>query len=256
MLGQLFDGAAASRIAGRRVLVKANFNSPHRFPASSAPDFLEVVIRVLKSVGAAGVSLGDSCGLRWRPAERVARALGMPELAKRLGAEWVDFDAGRWREVPVAGRMFRSVSVCEAALDAEFLVYACCAKTHPAAGFSLSLKHTTGCLPPEQRAEMHDGEMARRIAEINLAVKPDLVLLDARRCFAAGGPAIGLTVRPGLLVASADRVAADVEGLRILGRYRLLNRLRKNPWEEPQIREAVTLGIGASGDDGCEVIQG
>ena len=226
-------------LAGRRVLVKANFNSPHRYPASSAPDFLTALIEVLQHAG-------DSCGLRWAPAERVAGKLGMPQLAAKLGVEWVNFDAGPWNDIPVSGRHFPIVRIAAAAQDAERIVYSCCVKTHRLAGFSASLKHAVGFLPPAQRHAVHAGDIARRIAEINLAVKPHLILADVRKCFIAGGPALGWVRRPGLILASTDRVALDVAAVNMLKGFRSFNHLKKHPCDEPQIREAVALGIGAA----------
>jgi uncharacterized protein (DUF362 family) len=233
-------------LSGRRILIKANFNSPHRHPASSAPDFLTALVAVLRSVGVSDIRLGDSCGLRWAPTEQVARRLGIPELAARLGVEWVNFDAGPWREMPVRGSFFPVVKIAESAATAERIVYACCVKTHPAAGFSASLKHTVGFLPPEQRQAMHNGNMARRIAEINLAVTPHLILADVRRCFTMGGPAMGWVRRPGVILASVDRVALDLEALGILKGFLGFNRLTSNPREEPQIREALAVGLGTA----------
>jgi uncharacterized protein (DUF362 family) len=186
---------------------------------------------------------GDSCGLRWAPASRVAAALGIPQLMRTLGAEFVNFDDGPWREVRVNGTLFPVVRIAGIAFEADFIVYACCMKTHPSAGFSLSLKHAVGFLPPDQRRAVHDGDVSLRIAEANLAVKPDMVLVDARKCFAAGGPAVGWVRRPGLLMASTDRIAADVEGIRILDRFRWFGK-RRDPWSHPQIQAAVKLGLG------------
>jgi uncharacterized protein (DUF362 family) len=239
-----------SDLVGRSVLIKANFNSPHPFPASSAPDFLSALIGVLRAAGAGTIRLGDSCGLRWAPAEAVAAGLGIPDLAARLGVEWVNFDAGPWRSVNVQGALFKVVKIAEAAYASERIVYACCIKTHPTAGFSASLKHAIGFLPPEQRHAMHQGDMARRIAEINLAVKPHLVLADGRKCFTMGGPARGWVRRPGIILASTDRVALDERALEVLKSYFAFNRLAKNPREEPQIREAIALGIGTAHDAG------
>jgi uncharacterized protein (DUF362 family) len=147
------------------------------------------------------------------------------------------------------------VRVAEAAFLSDVLVYACCMKTHRRAGFSMSLKHAVGFLPPDQRRAIHDGDIARNIARINLAVRPDLILLDARKCFAAGGPAIGWVRRPGLIMASADRVALDVEGLKVLGGYLRLNRLRRDPWDEPQIRAASGSGVGVRSDGEYRVVR-
>ena len=133
-----------------------------------------------------------------------------------------------------------------AAQAAERIIYSCCVKTHRVAGFSASLKHAVGFLPPDQRRAMHAGDMARRIAEINLAVRPHLILADVRKCFTAGGPALGWVRRPGLILAATDRVEMDLAALGVLTSFIGCNRLGREPRREPQIREALALGIGQS----------
>ena len=113
---------ALPALAGRRVLIKANFNSPHRYPASTAPGFLAALAGALRDAGAGRIAIGDSCGLRWAPAERVAAALGIPQLAKQLDAEWINFDDGPWREVRVGGELFPVVRVAEAFFQADFVL--------------------------------------------------------------------------------------------------------------------------------------
>jgi uncharacterized damage-inducible protein DinB len=83
-----------------------------------------------------------------------------------------------------------------------------------------------------------------KIAELNLVVRPDLILLDERRTFITRGPAHGELREPNLILASRDRVAADVEGLKIIGRY-AGHELPADVWELPQLRHAVELGLGA-----------
>jgi len=239
-----------------RVLIKPNLNSPDPYPASTDPAFLSALIEVLRSAGAADIVVGDSCGCAWRPAEDVHARLGVPELAARLGVTYVNFDAGPWRTIKVSGRRFNEVAIAEVAFNVDRIVYAACMKTHRCARFSLSLKHAAGFLPPEMRHGLHEGDLEANIADINLAVKPDLIFLDARKCFVSGGPSRGRVRRPNVIMASTDRIALDVEALRILSSFFAFNRLLKNPWDHIQIRHAVALGLGAARESDYEVVRG
>lgn len=241
--------------AGKRVLIKANFNSPDPYPASSDPAFLASLINVLKELGAARIVIGDSCGLAWRPAADVFRKIGVQELADGLGVETANFDDGPWESTPVGLTHFDSIRIASAAVEADRIVYACCMKTHRAARFSMSLKHGIGFLHPKDRRAMHDAHLEERIAEINTVFHPDLLLLDARRCFVSGGPARGWVRRPGLLLASTDRVALDVEGLKTLSSYWAWNRLLRDPWKHDQVRHAVARGVGISSPDEYDVVR-
>lgn len=240
--------AFLSSLSGCRVLVKANFNSPHQFPATSDREFLAALVGLFHESGASRVRIGDSCGLRWAPAEEVHRALGIPGLCATAGAEWVNFDEGPWRCVHIPGVHYSRVSVADAAFETDVLVYAACAKTHRRARFSLSLKHTVGFLPPEERRALHDRHIEEKVADLNLAVTPDLVLIDARKCLVSGGPVRGWVRNPGRIIASPNRVAADVEGVRLLKSLFGLNRVRRDPRQNPQIRQALKLGLGPAGE--------
>jgi uncharacterized protein (DUF362 family) len=239
-----------------RVLIKANFNSPDPYPASSDPFFLVALVDVLRRAGASHIAFGDSCGLRWAPAEEVHHRLGVPELAARLGVTHLNFDYGPWREITINSRHFETVSIAESAFKFDKIVYAACMKTHRHARFSLSLKHTAGFLSPPDRRRLHFGNLEGNVGDINQAVKPDIVFLDARKCFVTGGPARGWVRRPNLIMASTDRIALDVEALKVLKSFFAFNRLYRNPWEHIQIRRAVALGLGVSSASDYDVVRG
>ena len=74
------------------------------------------------------------------------------------------------------------------------------------------------------------------------------MILDARKCFIAGGPIKGKVAEPNLILASRNRVALDVEGIKIIKEYEG-NSLRRSPWEYIQISKAVELGLGPKSNE-------
>ena len=128
-------------------------------------------------------------------------------------------------------------------------------KHHCSARFTMSLKLTVGFIPLEERQLLHQDHVEERCAELNLAVRPDLIIMDGRRAFITDGPASGKLVEPGFILASGDQVAIDVEGVRVLQSYRAKNLLTGPVWELPQIRTAAALGIGVSSDAMCFVVR-
>ena len=68
-----------------------------------------------------------------------------------------------------------------------------------------------------------------------------------------GGPCYGLARQPNVILASGDRVAVDVEAIRVLQRYPECS-LTADPWVYRQIREAVRLGLGVRGPDGYRLV--
>ncbi len=63
--------------------------------------------------------------------------------------------------------------------------------------------------------------------------------------FVSGGPDRGQLVEPGLVLASGDLIAIDVEVIRVLLDYQARNKLPANPWELPQIATALRHVLGA-----------
>ena len=78
--------------------------------------------------------------------------------------------------------------------------------------------------------------------------QPDLIIMDGRISFISGGPAIGLAVHPGVILASGDPVALDVQGVRLLQNYAAVNHLAGDAWDLPQIKTAVRQGLGVQND--------
>ena len=71
-----------------------------------------------------------------------------------------------------------------------------------------------------------------------------------------GGPWEGTSADTNLIIASGDRVAADIIGLGIIksfGKWKMV--AEKDVWEQKQIKRAIELGIGR-GKDKIKFISG
>jgi len=231
---------------GDRVILKPNFNSPDPYPGSSDLDFLKSVVQILNEAGAK-VVVGESSGGIWRPTRKVMEKLNALRQLTDIGAEVIAFDdrAWDWVRVRVDGDYLKEVTVPRSVYEADKIVYLPCMKTHQLARFSLSLKLAVGYVHPGERRSMHMRNLERKIAEFNLALQPDLVIMDGRKAFVSGGPATGELVEPGVIMASGDQVAIDVEALKILGSYKAKNRLLRNPYDSPQIVTALRHRLGS-----------
>jgi uncharacterized protein (DUF362 family) len=83
------------------------------------------------------------------------------------------------------------------------------------------------------------------VAELNLAYQPHLNVVDGTVSMIEGGPWEGTAEKTGLIIASKDRVAADVVGLGVIkafGKWVLVT--EKDVWDQKQIRRAIELGVG------------
>mgnify|MGYP001138436260 CR=1 FL=1 len=251
----LIGGLEKAVSSGDRVIVKPNFNSDDPFPASSDPEFVKATVSLLHEVGASQVVIIESSGMPWLPTRNVLEKTGMIEAAKECGAELRVLDNKEWVDIEIDGKRWKKVSIARDALEENAkLVLLPCMKTHRYARFSLSLKLAVGLLGFRQRNDLHSAYIEEKIAELNLAVDPVLIIMDGRKCFVTGGPAVGRVEEPNVILASGDRVAMDVEALKILQSYKADNRLDMNPWEFPQIKHAVELGLGVKSEDEILVV--
>jgi uncharacterized protein (DUF362 family) len=232
---------------GDRVLVKPNFNSPDPFPAATDLAFLQAVIEIILEADAK-VTVGESSGGVWRPTRKVFNQLGVPELARRLGVELIAFEdrPDDWVQIKVNGEYLSEVIMPRLAYEADKMVYLPCMKTHRLAAFSGAMKLAFGFVAPGQRRSFHVGHLQEKLAEVNLCWQPDLIIMDGRKAFVSGGPDKGQLVEPGLVLASGDLVAIDVEAMKVLLDYWASNKLTANPWELPQIATSSRHGLGAA----------
>ena len=238
---------------GDEVLLKPNFNTGDASPGSSDPDFVKAVIELLYEHGAGKVILGESSMLRLST-RKVLQETGMMEKAEEAGAEVVCFDEGKWVEVVTGGKHLKKVSLPETALKTRKIAYVCCMKTHRWAKFTLSLKLAVGFMKPSERVALHMRNLEEKIADLNLVVHPNLIIVDGRKCFVSGGPAKGELRSPGVVLASGDRIAMDVEGLKIIEGFEGAS-LKDDPWSYAQICRAVELGLGVKNEQDYRVVE-
>ena len=244
-------------VLGKSVVLKANFNSADPFPASTHLDTLAAIVTVLKEAGAREITLAERSGMG--DTRETLELLGIFDLAERLGFRVVVLDEEpreNWVMIEHTGtHWLRGFYLPKVLLDADLVVQTCCLKTHRFGGhFTMSLKNSVGLVARtvpgdsyDYMGELHGSPHQRlMIAEINKFYRVDLVVMDAAEAFVAGGPDKGAEVRPGLMLASRDRVAIDAVGAAILRRFGAESLAEKPIFELEQIRRAAELGLGAT----------
>lgn len=251
--------------SGKEVVLKPNFNSAHPFPGSTHNDTLAALVELLQEQGAERVTVADRSGMG--VTRLVMQAKGIFDLAERMGFEAVPIDdlpAEEWEHLPLEGSHWRrGVEMPKLFLQAEAIVQTCCLKTHRFGGiFTMSLKNSVGMVARysvkdgyDYMRELHSSpHMREMIAELNLLYEPELIVMDALEAFVRGGPETGTKERPGVILASQDRVALDAVGVAILRLYRTTRAVARGKiFEQAQIRRAVELGLGASSPEGIEL---
>ena len=243
--------------SGKRVALKANFNSADPFPASTHIETLGTLIKILKETNVKEVVLAERSGMG--DTRRVLEKMGVFELSKKLGFKVKVLDEGAeddWVKLEGKGTHWkRGFYISRVFLEADKVVQTCCLKTHRFGGhFTLSLKNSVGLVaddvPNESYSymkELHSSPFQRQmIAEINKFYNPDIVIMDGIRAFVNGGPEKGVEVEPDLLLASKDRVALDAVGVAVLRSYGRSDPavLKGRIFELDQLHRAAELEVG------------
>jgi uncharacterized protein (DUF362 family) len=253
---QLLSQFGLDEYSGKRVALKANFNSADSFPASTHQDTLRAIVETLKDADVGDVTLAERSGMG--NTRRVLEHTGVFELSEKLGFKAVVLDElakEEWVKIGHDGtHWLKGFFIAKPFLDADKIVQTCCLKTHRFGGhFTLSLKNSVGLVAKrvpgtlyDYMWELHGSPFQRQmIAEINKFYRADLVVMDGIKAFVSDGPEKGELVEPNLLLASEDRVAIDAVGVAILRIYGATEHIGKgNIFLLDQIRRAAELSIG------------
>jgi uncharacterized protein (DUF362 family) len=252
--------------SGGKIAIKANFNSADPFPASTNIETLKSIIKKLKEFNINEITLAERSGMG--KTRNVLLKMGVFELAREMDFNVIvldELDKEEWLKIDRNGNHWlRGFYLPELFLNSSGIIQTCCLKTHRFGGhFTLSLKNSVGMVAkrlPEgiydYMAELHMSPYQRQmIAEINKYYNIDLVIMDALKAFITKGPETGEIVKPGLLLASNDRVAIDAVGIAVLRNYGVKTSINKGKiFELDQIRRAAELGIGVKSAREIELI--
>ncbi len=244
-------------VAGKRVVVKPNFNSGDPTPGSTHNDTLSQLVTELHERDARSITLGESSGppitrnvMEQKGTFDLARDLrfGVVDFEQIDEAQWVQFAANHW---PGGFYLPRLI------VDSEYTVSTCCLKTHQHGGvFTMSLKLAVGLTPKTIRRAMHQSpDMRRMIAELNTGYKPSLIVLDGVSAFTDGGPGTGELKAGNVMIAGDDRIAVDAVGvamLKFLGANQAI--MGRRIFEQEQIARAVELNLGVSRPDAIQIV--
>jgi uncharacterized protein (DUF362 family) len=234
---------------GDSVLLKPAVNSGNAYPATTDPEVVQIVARLVLEAGGAPFVADRTMFLHSTRAafERTgildaARSLEIPCLAlEDADVAWVRHPlAVNWPD--------RTLRVYRPVLAADHIIGLCTPRTHSRGDFTMAMKNAVGIVDGAARVRMHLGPGLRaRLAEISLVARPSLVLLDGRAGFSDGGPDQGDRCRPDVIAASTDPLALDAVGLALLRIAGTNDRIgRGSIWDLPMMRRAAEIGVGAA----------
>ncbi len=240
-------------LTGKTVLLKPNLNSDEGPPTSPNPEVMRAAIRLAKERGATRVIVGDRSNPAYDTIQAMTKA-GIYDVAIAEGAEPMNFNGQTTRLLKPAGAThwpngFNTYVVILD--DIDYIINCCCCKHHSLANYTMAMKAWQGIIVQNDRTTAHN-DLGNRLPELHLGVKEDFVILDATKALLTRGPGLSgaLQASPGIVVASADAVAADVTGLCIMKHYLAEANQADSAidnytvWTQPQMVRALALGNG------------
>ncbi len=222
---------------GDVVVVKPNIawdKSPEQ-AANTNPVVVATLVQLALAAGASKVKVFDRACNSDR---RTYRRSGIAEAAEKAGAEVSFVEDSRYVSVDIPGaKVLKEWPLYRDVLESDVFINVPILKHHGATGMTAGMKNLMGCAGGN-RGAWHVGELDRRIADVQIALKPDLVVLDAFRVLKTHGPQGGNLEDVSdarIVAASTDLVAADAYAAKIFG---------VEPESIKHIKFASEMGLG------------
>ncbi len=239
---EMLGGSEKFVSPGDRVVIKPNasFANPANWGNNTSPEVLAAACEFFIKAGARKVVVID---YPLMGGAKAPEANGLADVCRSVSGVELSVLSARYQfrklSVP-GGATLKTVEVSREVLDADLLVNLPVAKAHDAVAASIGLKNLMGII--WDRAAFHTMlEINRAIAELSLAVRPQLTVVDMTRVMVSNGPkGPGEVATPNLLVASVDPVAADAYSL-TKARF---NGRRFKPKQIRYLRHAHQAGLG------------
>jgi uncharacterized protein (DUF362 family) len=205
---------------GDIVVVKPNMGwdrTPEQ-AANTNPILVATLVKMALEAGAKEVKVFDHpCNVDRRTYKRS----GVADAAEKAGAKVSFVDDSRYVSVSIPGaRTLKEWMLNRDALECDVFINAPIVKDHGATRMTAGMKNLIGTAGGD-RGTWHVGQIDQRIADVQIAIKPDLVVVDAFRILTAHGPQGGSlddvkelrTVAVSTDIVSADAYAAKLFGL-------------------------------------------
>jgi len=199
-----------------RVAILANVQSSHPGTFTS-PVVLRSVLRLCRQAGAKEISL-----VSWQ-ALKNWESMGLARVAAEEGAtlKLIERDEANFKPVPVpAGKALTEARILSVLFEHDAFINMPVTKDHAGNKFTGTMKNLMGINSPANNRTFHKENwqtdrsaiehLDQSIADLNMAVKPTLNLVDATEFITTNGPfGPGDIIKPKKVVAGVDRVAID-----------------------------------------------
>ncbi|MBW2440167.1 MAG: DUF362 domain-containing protein [Deltaproteobacteria bacterium] len=184
---------------------------------------VEDIVILLKERGIDEITIGEGIVLS-KPRDRETPAhafesLGYCKLQKKYGVKCIDIHQRPFEKVDFGGGV--ELNYNSDILECDFVVNLPVLKTHLQTVVSLGIKNLKGLIDIESRKKCHNTDpgmdLHDYVAKLANKIPPSLTVIDGIYSNELGPHFTGNMRRSNLLIASADMLAADMVGAKILG---------------------------------------
>jgi len=174
---ELVGGMAKYVGKGDRVIIKPNLvdGNPYETGETVHPETVRTLVRLAKAAGASHITVGDCITSR-----STILYDTIANVAKKEGAEWVDFNKASQVEVNIENPVhFDRVKVPESLLSCDVLINVPALKTHHLAGVTVAFKNLYGFLELQDRIFYHRSDKIEEvIVDLNIVKPSSLIVVD------------------------------------------------------------------------------
>lgn len=222
--------------AGEKVAIKPNcaWDRTPEQAANTDPELVGELVRLCLAAGAASVVVVDST---CHDAGRAFERSGIGPAARAAGASIAHQKSVDTVQLELGGTRLGAWDVLQPIAEADRLINVPVVKHHSLTGATLGMKNWFGALVG-RRSQLHQ-RVHQVCAELGVAFRPTLTVVDATRILTGGGPtggSLSLVRELDQIAVATDTVAADAWGGSLLDR---------DASELPHLEIASRLGLGS-----------
>lgn len=221
-----------------RVLIKLNL-CDLRAPSSGAithPLFLDGLLGYLrKNYQGLDIVVIESDATVSRP-DIILRWFGFDKILEKWDAKWYNLSKHPTIKRKIGGFYFDEIEISAIFDNYDYFISLPKLKTHSLTKITASLKNQFGCLPYWRKSKFHN-QLDEVIADANLAMRPDLCIVDGILSLGSGGAIYGVPLQSNLIISGTDPVSVDCVCAKIIG---------YNPRRIGHIKKSEKLGVGTS----------
>lgn len=233
---------------GQSVMLKPNYtgNLPQDSGGVTSNVVMESIIRLLQEAGAGRIVILEGCGTIALGTRKICENLGIDKIAERYGVELWDANLMEMcTETDEHFQELKEVTFVRAVRDFDLVINVPVMKTHPLVDVTVAMKNMNGLLEPTEKRHFHDVNLRQAIVDFHHVLPGYLTIVDGITAMEGMGPAEGMPVPLGIIMAGTNPVVVDATAARIMG---------FDPEKIVYLQYAQKAGLGSIGETEIEIL--